>query len=923
MKIAAVVVTCNRIVLLPRALKSIEKQRQPPDVVYVVSNSSEAYLDREQAICESFGFIWLRNNRTNNYAGALNKAVERIVVEQGINKDLYFASLDDDDEWMPDYLWELKENNSGQFDLLVGQLFRTSITESNLLSLPEQLSAKDFLIGNPGISGSNTFVKLKTLLEAGGFDEGLPATIDRDFLVRLFLLKPSYRIIRKHLVTQHTDEDRERVTINREQKNRSLQIFFYKYSPLMGTEERAAFFKRAEELFSVSRETFEYNEQEEPSFSIGRMTFKNKGNYQLVIGFIAGDEYYAERILTQLMAQEVPADLIVVINNTKVGKLRGSEQLLKGKIDYRFIHPSEWKRHLRDSRYGEAFTGATEINSIPLGRTILHYHLYEASQSLSRPVYWIIDDDVTLNFVTLTKQEDSNFDLSDIINQYQNEVDAVIGSVSNDPPLPFLSSIRCQLVDFLHSHWADNKVDWDYLGLKHKPDYYYDLSDRLSIHLEIPIYYSSANQEALTSIFSGKGVSRKVIQRPELKGIERTITQRGPNTLVFNPDLLSRYPVVNLNVDEKFARRGDLLWVLLNQLISNHTIIEHTYSVQQHRIVQPFSFRRELEKSAYDIIGYAFNKGFVRTIDAIKSERKIAEPEILLEQLQKAVYSDMFFKTYLKFLGRRRVKFLMNYHRIVGLLKILAADFKEAEHLYEKMSGLEKLAPFEQLLANASGKGEVDKFIKDLAPAIKSYSKILDFGLSSRDRYVALIKEGFDIKAPLKCLGTGNEGIVLTDTKWVYKVFLDISDAEWQFLKAKSSCFSQCNWLEPICLFELNSHRVIRYPFVHFTKLKRIDKPSLIQFMQFAKAHDFVFTNIAPKNFIQTQQGGIKLIDYGKSFEKFTQKKFINAVKRAFLLYRYPTLEDRSFKKIVAEINLGNIPEEIQGWEVFYNTVIG
>lgn len=95
--------------------------------------------------------------------------------------------------------------------------------------------------------------------------------------------------------------------------------------------------------------------------------------------------------------------------------------------------------------------------------------------------------------------------------------------------------------------------------------------------------------------------------------------------MVFNRELLHYYPVINVSVNHKFARRGDLLWVLFNQIVSEHKIVEHTFSIQQNRTISKFDLHRELEKSAYDIIGYAFNKGF-------KHNSKIKPKQIQTDQ---------------------------------------------------------------------------------------------------------------------------------------------------------------------------------------------------------------------------------------------------------------------------------------------------
>jgi hypothetical protein len=653
MRIATVIVTCNRIELLPRALKSVKEQSRQPNFVYIVSNSTDDNYLKEEKLCTDYNFQIFKNLRTENYAGALNTAVEQIINENGISEDLYFASLDDDDEWLPNYLFEIDRNNADNYDLLAGNLMRSSNTENNLLVLPIELSEKDFLIGNPGISGSNTFIKLTTLLKAGTFDEGLPATIDRDFLVRVFLQKPKYKIVNKHLVTQHTDNDRERVTTIRTKKKESLRIFFYKYQHLMNKEEKEQFFQRIEKLFSISKGSLEFTENKFSELSKGELVFENKGNYQFIIGFITSDETYSERILSQILEQNISVDLIVIINNTKNNDLPQSKHLLDGKIPYRIVDPEEWKNNLQTEQYGKAFSEFKEINSVPLGRTILHFHLYNETIFFTRPVYWIIDDDITFNFIKSSEDQTEKINLFEIVNQNIENVSAIIGSVCNDPPLPFLSSVRGQLIDLLHSHWAKNKTNQDLLNLRNKADYYYDISDILSNHLESPIYHTSAKDSAIEEIFSGKSVSRKVVQNSEIKIIDRIISQRGPNTLVFNKELLHYYPVINLSVNHKFARRGDLLWVLFNQIISEHKIVEHTFSIQQNRTISKFDLCRELEKSAYDIIGYAFNKGFLITIQKIKTETNPNRPKDIFETLETDCYFDFFFNTYKSFLQRR------------------------------------------------------------------------------------------------------------------------------------------------------------------------------------------------------------------------------------------------------------------------------
>lgn len=922
MKIISVIVTCNRLKLLPRALKSIKEQVRQPDFVYIISNSIGDDFIVEQKLCASFGFQVFKNQRTNNYAGALNTAVELIIKANGIDDDLYFASLDDDDEWLPNYLQEIEINNLDNYDLLVGNLLRSSAAENNLLILPNYLSEKDFLIGNPGISGSNTFIRLTTLLKAGAFDEGLSATIDRDFFVRVFQQKPKYKLVKKHLVTQHTDNDRARVTTNRTKKEESLRVFFYKYQYLMNEDEKEQFYQRSEKIFSINKSVFEYQIQELTAFSEGELEFKNKGDYQFVIGFITSDENYSERILNQILDRNIPVDLIVMINNSQNNVLTKSEEILRNKISCRIVNPAEWRNNLKTDQYGKAFSEFTEINSIPLGRTILHYHLHNETVNYTRPVYWIIDDDITFNFIKTSNDQTEKINLFEIVNQNLENVSAIIGSVSNDPPLPFLSSVRCQLVDLLHSHWANNQTNQDFLNLRKKADYYYDLSDLLSNHLETPIYHTIASNNAIEEIFSGKSVSRKVIQKPEIKSIERIVTQRGPNTLVFKRELLHYYPVINIRVNDKFARRGDLLWVLFNQIISQHTVVEHTFSIQQNRTITKFDLCKELEKSAYDIIGYAFNKAFLNTIQKIKTETSPNRPKDIFEKLKTEIYFNFFLTTYKRFLEGRKTRFLMNYYRIFGLLEILSNDFENAKTILKQISKTKELHVFNSLMTSAEDEKTLKDFLDQLTVNIWAYSNAVTNVSESEDKHKSLIEKFFELKSSVKYLGIGSEGIAFTDGIWVYKSFFNIAFKDWEFLKEKSVLFLGCILLEKIDFFEYGDKKIIRYPFHLFQPLETVGENDLITFLKFCKENKFVFTNIAPKNFIQIAFGQIKMIDYGRSFEPFTEEKFINAVKKSFLMFCCPKMTDIDFKRITSKINIGEIPREIENWERFYKKVL-
>lgn len=137
MKITTIIVTCNRLELLPRALRSVKNQNRQADYVFIISNSNNENYLIEQELVSEFGFTIIKNNRTQNNTGALNTGIVEIVNEIGINKEMYVALLDDDDEWLPDYLITLQQENNNSYDVLISELSRINGKSNSVQSLPK------------------------------------------------------------------------------------------------------------------------------------------------------------------------------------------------------------------------------------------------------------------------------------------------------------------------------------------------------------------------------------------------------------------------------------------------------------------------------------------------------------------------------------------------------------------------------------------------------------------------------------------------------------------------------------------------------------------------------------------------------------------------------------------------------------------
>jgi len=920
MKIFTVVVTNNRTDLLKRALNSILYQTRKPDFVIVISNSTKENQLIEEEFCLKSEFKWLMNLRTNNYAGALNTGIEYYLKHNIIENELYFSSLDDDDEWDVNYLSEL-ENNGENNDIIFANIIRDDSFNKIKLQLPNKLDFHSFLKKNPGVGGSNTFVRLITLLKSGAFDESMSATVDRDVFVRLFLLNPTYKIINKHLVTLYVENDRYRITTNTELKKKSYQYFYYKYQNIMNVSDKKEFFSRATTLFKLNKKDIDLDISKDIIIKQNEITFDEKIDFQFIIGFIAGDKTIAMRIIQAIISRKIKISKLIIINNLPNSDYFENEKELleKHNIKFKIVGKSEWSENLPIGYYGEYFKKYTKINSIPIGRTILQHHLYTETTTYTRPVFWVIDDDISFTNTILNNRNNEKIDLFEIINKNINDCDALIGSVSKDPPLPFLSTIRGQLVDLFYSTSSPKKTNADFGDLRNLKDYYYDITDAHFNHLETPIYYHSNIKNDLYFIFSGKSVSRPCLQN-EIKGEIKLVSNRGPNTLIFNRDLLRFYPVVNMEVNDKFVRRGDLLWALLNQLISNRKIIDHTFCIDQNRPLIEFDIKRELDKSANDIIGYAFNKAIVQTISSIKIETNPNRPKDIYESLNTTIYFNQFISVYKEHLSKRKSRFLMNYYRIKGLIELLNQK-SDASFFLNQFSDDVLTKYFLDTISTSESKTSLKTFLEALSSAVWTYEGSIKRQMETNSINKARTIEVFHIETELILLGEGSEGIVFTDEEYVYKSFFSMKDYEWNFLQKIGATFNSSPLLEKLEFVDKLERYYIKYPYRKFKKLDYVDKKQLIEFLRFCKTNQFVFSNIKPINFIIINKNQLKLIDYGRSFEPFTEEKFINMIKRAFLMLNFPKMSEKSFRKLTHEINNSKIPNEINGWEYFLKEV--
>lgn len=319
MRVIGIITTKNRTNLFEKAIESAINQTRKLDDLIVVSDSTPENYQVEMSICRQYDVKLLIDEFTSNYAGSLNTALTYIVNNEKQEKlaldEIYIACLDDDDTWDRSYIEACVNACKSDTDFVVTGLNYINEEGTKQLSIPNILTINDFLKGNPHIQGSNTFVKLTTLLKAGVFDENMSSTTDRDLFTRIMMLNPKYEVVQKHLVDVNAFNNRERITNGIEKKTEGLAKFYYKYQGLMSDEIKESFFSRALNYFGVDKEqVIDYHINSKVTTCIPDWK-RDKYSGKLVIGFIATEYELGLRLLKQLVDLKRPNTKVVILKN--------------------------------------------------------------------------------------------------------------------------------------------------------------------------------------------------------------------------------------------------------------------------------------------------------------------------------------------------------------------------------------------------------------------------------------------------------------------------------------------------------------------------------------------------------------------------------------------------------------------------------
>ncbi len=994
-KIAVIIPTRSRTRLLStRALPSVAGQRRRPDWVIVVDDSPERERRRNRNIVNDLRIrgarvVYLKNTRTPGLSGGLNTGLSYLERHETDPSDVFVAFLDDDDAWEPEHLEQCEARALASDLHMVGSgLLRVATStggdthgdEGRRQPAPDRLEVSALLVSNPHIQGSNLFVRLDALLEAGLFDEALRSCTDRDLAIRLADSGVRYGRLDAFTVRHYADDSRERLsTPGSEAKRQGLSAFWAKYRLRMSTAERDAFVERAERLFGWRPDDTVGQDVEVTTASVAPAAEPTGP----VVAAIISDDDNATRcagLLDDLLAlSRQPAmgalDVVVLENGRRDGGLDAAVERRRALgLSTFFVSTEQQRCDVEAGRFHDAVVERPNQRlPIAQARTLVQrYAACVARRHGEGAAVWLLDDDSRLDneldgplprrgTISLLAEQ-----LRSTLGLRSEGVAAVLGTVSSAPPVPFSSTVRVQLVDVVHFlRWVAPMDPHDTAPPAHahnrplmaRADYYYDLSRARTDQLEMPMIIRPAHDSEAAGamlrrlavrvmrMFAGEQITRPLLASPtpDLGFCEPSV-QRGSNTIVFDLDALDTFPNPALAFDGVTLRRSDMVWALLNRFAGGRRIVRSAMAVRQdrsHDVVNGL----DLGRLVPDIQGYALYSSLQDVLERRRKARlrdgRGAETGDDLALTEADLdYGERQFRKYLE---ERRSAFALSYWRCRGLARELHdltdptrnpeafyhrdPDYADAvaalrsftDHVRDEY-GLDQLRAIGERLERVE-MGKVREFLGALRGARGGASTRLPLRSEwlddQRERNArALCITTMDGR-PLRRLGTGDEGVVLTDDREVFKV-IDTGAAtrDGPSLRALERLSVPDD--ERLALHTLSATRrfqgraLVRYPFEPSQPYRGEHGAGLVRLLRECRRAGIVTTNLHPKNVIVAGDG-VRLVDYGRDVQPYREDLFRSMVQRAYLMWRFPLREDLG--QLMSRALRDPALPELAGWE--------
>jgi glycosyltransferase involved in cell wall biosynthesis len=241
-------------ILTRSALPCVRRQTRPPELVVIVNDGGPFSGNTHDAIRKALSPIpiaIIESTGGTGVAAAWNRGLQYLL---SLHFKDFVAILDDDDLWEDDHLSSsIATAAEAEANVVVSGLRAQIDGETAERALIRSLSFRQFLVGNPGWQGSNTFVHMDMFRAVGGFRNGLLSANDRDLAIRL-LRDKRCRIgfTERWTATWRLQTAGHQISsVGSHEKLAGLRWFWHLYGSWMTEEESGVFFGRATQLFGI------------------------------------------------------------------------------------------------------------------------------------------------------------------------------------------------------------------------------------------------------------------------------------------------------------------------------------------------------------------------------------------------------------------------------------------------------------------------------------------------------------------------------------------------------------------------------------------------------------------------------------------------------------------------------------------------
>lgn len=897
---------------------------------------------------------------------------------------VFVAILDDDDAWTTEHVATCLDTAvASNRNMVASGLIRheSPSDPGHRHSIPCKLDVREQFIQGQHIQASNLFVRLDMLLLAGGFDEHLPSCTDRDLCIRLSRL-PSLRFgsTSRHTVHHHADDRPDRLSApGSKAKHDGLTRFWRKHATCFDEAARESAAERARIRFGWTPPS----PRPLPRVEIPPVC-RSERAMAFVIGFVtdALPKAHVGGLLEDLLRLQSRADVsvaaVVIVEN---GPLPGCGTRPLHDLVRRFQDlglPIELvtieRQHADWSRGFLVDSPDSRLRRLPMAvsRTTLNTYVGKTAGRFPGAAAWILDDDkrlaVRVDIGGATVERETP-DVAVLTALRDGGADAVIGPDTDAPPLPFTATLRMQLIDLQRhmaiaetrspeSPWTDESVA-DAASLAALCDIHYDLA-RTTEHLETPFAWRPSHEAATQAdaigmiadragrLLAGESLFRPLVLKASSlasDGAEPT-AQRGGSTIFFNPEHLLAYPQNLARLGDGYVRRSDMLATVLMRDQMGLRFVRHAAAAVRHDRSCTTPVDLDDDALVADILGYAL----YRALDEIMQGRTVSQRrERLLawssEELRRAVVLVQ------KYVDERLASCTQSAWRVRGLADGIRCTARRMangasawnsgrtrEELLRIAAEMDKICETfsPSAVATIAGKVNARASQSDIRAAFKSMDGLINEYRSTRlpspppdrertqareRRARSLLERAYGVRA-LRVLGAGNEGIVFTDRRRVFKV-LDLlkhrpNHDTAATLTALAGSLKEPRYLYPLERVDVREETlVVVYPFEESEPFTRELCPGIqmIELLRECRSNGIIFRNMSPKN-LRVSATGLKLIDYGSDIRPYSDEGFRAMAERAWLTWRWahrPDL-DQVMRRALANKQL----PELDGFDRFW-----